>query len=138
MAQGSSAGQGDALEEMVRSEAWVRSLPGGCVYGDGYRCREAEAGGAITVPGPYLDAWRVAYTDFLGLSELTGEQKALHHYEIAFGETPSDYIVEFRALLMPHIVDGEPVDVMQATFGRTTRYRIDRETLEIRERLFAK
>jgi len=130
-------------ESVKQSMRYVESLEEDCVYDDGYTCRDVDADdltrpdpGRAWVPGPYLAAWSVCYRDFLGIGELSAEQKKLRHYRVAFGETAEHYIVLFAALLLPGLEDGEPVGVMRATYGLSTKYWVNRETLAIDKRLF--
>lgn len=126
-----------------KSREYAASLTAACSLDDGYVCIDVEEDDFLTgndkrilVPGSYLAAWGVAYTDFKAISEMTDEQKALHHYKIGFTENNQEIIVYFGALLLPNIVDGKPQGVIRSTFGLPTKYWIDKQSLKINKRLF--
>lgn len=130
-------------DSVKQSMEYVDSLDGDCVYDHGYRCIEpsgsdfgAPESDRAMLPGPYLEAWSVSHRDFLGIAEMTSEQKRLRHYKIGFSETDTQYIILYQGLLLPMLENGEVTGTMRATYGISTRYRIDKETLEIDERLF--
>lgn len=130
-------------DSVKQSMQYVESLDGECVYDHGYVCREpsgddlaAPGRDAAMAPGPYLEAWSVAYRDFAGIAEMTAEQKRLKHYKIGFAETGEQYIVLFQGLLLPRLENGEVVGTLRATYGISTKYWIDKQTLEIDKRLF--
>lgn len=130
-------------DSVKQSIEYVESLDDDCVYDHGYRCVEASgddfaAPGSdrALVPGPYLEAWSVSRRDFLGITEMTCEQKRLKHYKIGFGENDTQYIILYQGLLLPMLEDGEVVGTMRATYGISTKYWIDKETLQIDKRLF--
>jgi hypothetical protein len=132
-------------EEIERAAVYVSQLPGDCSYSDGYACKAATEDdflhrepGRLLLPGPYLTAWEACYRDFLSAPELSVEQKKLKHYEIGFTENEGEIVVLFRALLLPRLENGKPHGVLRATLGRSVKYRVDRRTLVIRERLFLK
>lgn len=139
---GSTAMADSDLEQAI---AYVSRLSAECSYGDGYVCARVEEDdflrrepGRKLLPGPYLAAWEACYRDFLSLPDLSAEQKKLKHYEIGFTENEREIVVLFKALLLPRIENGKPRGLMRATLGRSVKYRLDRHTLEIRERLFQK
>ena len=74
--------------------------------------------------------------DFRHIADLTSEQKDLKHYRIGFSEDGDQYVVLFRGLLLPEIVDGRPRGVLRAVFGRSTQYWIDKGTLKITRRAY--
>ncbi len=132
-------------EDVLRSRDFVRGLSATCTYTDGYVCAELREDDFLTpdserrlVPGAYLAAWEVARRDFSSLDDLTREQKDLKHYRIGFTENDRHYVILFRALLLPRLVDGKPQGVMQVTYGQTTKYWIDKTTLMISDRKFLK
>jgi hypothetical protein len=86
----------------------------------------------------YLSAWQVCYDDFLAIPDLDDEQKELKHYKIGFTHSDAEFVVLFQALLLPDLVDGVAQGTIRATFGRSMRYRVDRRTLSINERLYLK
>lgn len=130
-------------ESVKQSMAYVDALDDRCVYDHGYRCMEPaaddfiarEADGAM-VPGLYLSAWEAAYRAFLEIPEMTAEQKRLRHYKISFAENETQYIVLFQGLLLPMLEEGKVVGTMRATYGISTKFWIDRQSLEIDKRLF--
>jgi len=67
---------------------------------------------------------------------MTDEQKQLKHYKIGFTENETQYIILYQGLLLPLLENGEVVGTMRATFGLTTKYWINKHTLEIDKRLF--
>ncbi len=127
-----------------RSRDYVSNLADDCVRTDGYACVASEESDFLSVaaeqamlPGNYLEAWSRSYVDFQTLEELNAEQKRLKHYRIGFTEDEANYIVLFRALLLPRvdaqgIVDG----VLRVSIGMTTKYWVDKKTFAIAKRLF--
>jgi len=130
-------------ESVQRSMEYVAGLDDHCVYDHGYRC-VAVAEDDFTqldpdrswTPGPWLEAWSVTYRDFLDIEEMSREQKRLKHYKIGFTENETQYIVLYQGLLLPRLEQGEPVGVMRATYGLTTKYWVSKRTLAIDQRLF--
>lgn len=135
-----------AVQDSVKqSMEYVSGLDDDCVYGDGYVCVEAGAEddfisldhpGRLLVPGPFLNAWSVSYRDFLDIGEMTDQQKRLKHYKIGFTQNDTQYIVVYQGLLLPMLEDGKVIGTMRATFGLTTKYWINKKSLEIEKRLF--
>lgn len=136
---------GQLQESVQKSIDYVRSMQIECTLDHGYQCKQVreddflglEADQRMT-PGPYLKAWQVSYEDFQALPELTDEQKELKHYKVGFTENETHFIVLFQGLLLPEIVDGRPVGTIRSTFGLSTKYWVNKDTLEISERLFLK
>ena len=132
-------------EDVLRSIDYVNRLSDRCTYTDGYVCTELREDNFLSadseqrlVPGVYLHAWKVAWRDFVSLDNLTSQQKELKHYRIGFTENDQHYIVLFRALLLPRLVDGKPQEVMQVTYGQSTKYWIEKDTLAISDRKYLK
>ncbi len=132
-------------DEVQRSIVYVQELPTGCTYTDGYVCAEPVEDNFLTadserrlVPGIYLTAWEAAYRDFRSLDDLTAGQRNLMHYRIGITESDRHYIVLFRALLLPRLVDGKANGVMRVTYGRSTKYWIDKQSLTVADRKFLK
>ncbi len=130
-------------ESVKNSIEYVRSMQADCTLDHGYRCRDIEENNFLgidadqsLVPGPYLAAWQVCYEDFRNLPDLTEEQKELKHYKIGFTESQTHFIVLFQGLLLPQLIDGKPEGTIRATFGLSTKYRVEKSTLTISERLF--
>lgn len=122
---------------------YVQNLPADCNYGDGYICEpsvKTDNGQSLSnaIPARYLQAWTSAWQDFQQLTELSDAQKQLMHYKIEFSEEDQQIVVLFAALLMPYVENGKASGISTATFGQSTRYWIDRKTLEITKRLFLK
>ena len=124
---------------------YVRNLRIDCVFDHGYRCKEIQeedfldkGAGRRMIPGPYLEAWQASYEDFRAIPELSDEQKQLKHYEIGFTQNETHFIVLFQGLLLPDIVDGQPVGIIRSTFGLSAKYWVDRKTLQVSKRLFLK
>lgn len=125
------------------NKVYVEGLPDDCTYDDGYLCvepgeddflsRESEA---QLVPAVYVNAFATALAHFKGLEMLTDAQKKLMHYKIGFTEDNAHYIVLFRALLMPNIVDGKATGFATASFGMTTKIWIDKKTGDVVKHLF--
>ena len=127
-----------------RARAYVADLVPDCTWTDGYVCvapapdrfldREATA---RMVPGSILRAWDTCYLDFLAIEDLTEAQKDLRHYRIGFTEDDEHYIVRFSGLLLPYIdAEGKPDGVVNAVFGRSVQYRVSKQDLVIRQRLY--
>lgn len=130
-------------DSVKESMEYVAGLADDCTYDHGYRCIEVSEDDFISAnpdrawtPGAYLNAWLVSYRDFQSIKEMTGQQKQLKHYKIGFTENNTQYIVLYQGLLLPMLEDGEVVGTMRATFGITTKYWIDKKTLNIEKRLF--
>ena len=140
----SSYGQ-EMQESTQKSIDYVRNLQTECIFDHGYRCIEIEEDDFLSpnsdqkmIPGPYLKAWQVCYEDFRTIPDLTDEQKELKHYKIGITQSDSHFIVLFQGLLLPEIVDGQPVGTIRSIFGLSTKYWVDKTTLEISKRLFLK
>ena len=110
----------------------------GCAMDHGYRCKPAENDDFLSsesqakmVSGNFLKAWESSWQHFLSLDDLTPEQKQIKHYKFGFTESDQNYIVLFQALLLPHVADGEPLQVSSATLGRTIRFEIDKSSFEV-------
>ena len=135
----------EVQESVKQSIDYVRNMQVECTLDHGYRCIEVQEDDFLgvdadrnMVPGPYLKAWNVCYEDFQSIPELTPEQKELWHYKIGFTENETHFIVLFQGLLLPEIVDGKPAGTIRATFGLSTKYWVDKNTLRISKRLFLK
>ncbi len=137
---------GAQMQESVKQSIdYVAGQNEDCILEHGYRCVEAVEDDFLSaeahqrmIPASYLTAWQVCYEDFKALPDLTDEQKELKHYRIGFTHNEYEYIVLFQALLLPEIVDGKPQGTIRSTFGRSMKYRVDRESLAINKRLFLK
>ncbi|HEC13386.1 MAG TPA: hypothetical protein ENI80_09100 [Acidiferrobacteraceae bacterium] len=132
-------------KSVTMSKEFVSHLGQDCTLTDGYVCLNPEEDDFLRpsdnrklVPGPYLQAWPVAYKDFLGIEELNDSQKQLKHYRIGFTEDANHYIIHFGGLMLPHIVDGKPTGVMGVTYGLSMKYWIDKKSLKVKKRLFYK
>ena len=132
-------------DSVKQSIDYITGLEKDCILDHGYRCVESAEDDFLSaaahqrmIPAAYLEAWQVCYEDFLSIPDLSDEQKALKHYKVGFTHNESEYVVLFQALLLPEIVDGEPKGIIRSTFGRSMKYRIDRDTLAINERLYMK
>ena len=132
-------------DSVKQSIEHVLSMEADCVLGHGYQCIDVAEDDFLTpdshqrmIPGPYLAAWQVSYDDFKSMPDVGDEQKALKHYKIGFTHNENEYIVLFQALLLPEIVDGVPQGTIRSTFGRSTKYWVDRKSLTIKKRLFLK
>ena len=132
-------------ESVKKSIDYVTSMEVDCILDHGYRCVETAEDDFLRpdshqrmIPGSYLQAWQVSYDDFRSMADLSDERKALKHYKIGFTHNQSEFIVLFQALLLPEIVDGAPQGIIRSTFGRSTKYWVDRKTLKINKRLFLK
>ena len=141
---GNSYGE-EMQESTQKSIDYVRNLRTDCVFDHGYRCIEFEEDDFLgphsdqnMIPGPYLRAWQACYEDFKKISDLTDEQKELKHYKFGFTQNESHIIVLFQGLLLPEIVDGEPVGTIRSVFGLSTKYWVDKATFEVSKRLFLK
>jgi hypothetical protein len=138
------ASSATAMQDSVkRSMDYVSGLGDDCVYDDGYRCVDVTEDDFIRrdphrpwIPCPYLEAWMVSFRDFQKITEMNAEQKKLKHYKIGFTQSDTHYIILYRGLLLPMLEDGKPVGTMRATFGLSTKYWINRQTLEVDKRLF--
>ena len=138
----SIAQEPDALTK--RSIDYVLAHPDSCTLGDAYVCQPIEemvviADQSNMAPGTYLKVWPVAYNDFSALDELSAEQKDLKHYKIGFAENEKNYLVIFSALLLPQInAMDEPEGLLRTSFGKSMRYEIDKQSLDIVSRKYYK
>ncbi|MDH3693017.1 MAG: hypothetical protein OER96_00405 [Gammaproteobacteria bacterium] len=123
---------------------YVINLDETCAYDDGYVCIEDVVEDQFGTPesndkmmsGAYLKAYSVSEKDFMSLSDLSEEQRRLKHYKIGFTENATDFIVIYRALILPNLIDGKPDGFSFGTFGITTKYWIDKQTYAIKDRKF--
>ncbi len=121
---------------------FVKNASEDCAYDDGYVCREevvedpfeSSESNDKMLPGAYLKAYSVAQADFASLNHLSEEQRNLKHYKIGFTENATDFIVIFRALVLPNLTDGKPDGYSHGSFGITTKYGIDKKTYAISDR----
>jgi hypothetical protein len=138
----SIAQEPDALTK--RSIDYVLAHPDSCTLGDAYVCQPIEemaviAGQSTMAPGAYLKVWPLAYDDFRGLEELNAEQKDLKHYKIGFAENEKNYLVIFSALLLPQInAMDAPEGLLRTSLGKSMRYEIDKQSLDIVSRKYYK
>ena len=124
-----------------RAMAYVLESPRDCTLGDGFQCEplsenQISLNQQQMIPAIYLQAWPVAYADFMQLDSLDPAQKQLKHYKIGFAEEEANFIVIFRALLLPELdIDGQASGrLMRTGLGPSLRYKIDKQSLEITER----
>lgn len=132
-------------ESTQKSIEYVRNLQTECALDHGYRCVEIEEDDFLSlssdqnmVPGLFLRAWQICYEDFKAIPDLTDEQKELKHYKIGFTQNDTHFIILLQGLLLPEMVDGEPVGTIRSVFGLSTKYWVDKSTFQISERLFLK
>ncbi len=115
-----------------------------CTLADGYICEDISEDDFLShqslkqlMPAIYFPAWQVAYDAFQKLEDLSVQQKELKHYRIGMTESDDAYIILFSALLLPEkIVDNSPQGVTNITFGQTTKFWIDKQSLEVSKYLF--
>jgi len=121
---------------------YVKNVSEDCAYDDGYVCLEnvaedqfesAESNSKL-LAGAYLRAYGIAENDFAALNHLSEEQRNLKHYKIGFTENATNFIVIFRALVLPNLVDGTPDGYSHGSFGVTTKYWIDKQTFAVNDR----
>jgi hypothetical protein len=90
----------------------------------------------ITLPGIYLDAWKVVYSDFRDM-DLTKEERKLSNYEICFSEDGEHFIIYFA----PEILSDEELKTLRGTKvtrGKEIRYLINKKNFKIDQREFFK
>ena len=117
-----------------------------CTLKDGYVCEDITEDDFLSresldrlVPAVYLPIWQVAYEAFKNIEHLSSQQKQLKHYRIGVTESDEAYIVLFSALLLPQkIVENTPQGVTNITFGQSTKFWIDKSSLEVKKYLFYK
>lgn len=127
-------------------ENYVKTIIPGCTLSDGYQCLDVEEDDFLSresldrlTPGQYLMAFKVAYDAFSELPELTIEQRHLKHYRIGFSESADSYIVLFMPLLLPQYIENdEPVGYSTATFGKTVKFWVDKQSSRVTKHLFYK
>lgn len=128
-----------------RSIEYVLSHPKTCVVTNGYRCQEVDEASQqlnqqLSVPGRYLLAWPMVQADFKSLQDLSRAQKDLHHYTVSFAGTENRIIVILTALLLP-AMDAQGVpngELLRSTLGKSMRYELDRQSLNIVSRKYYK
>jgi hypothetical protein len=129
-----------------KSIDFVRNQELTCTLTDGYVCMNSEEDNFLEpdswqrmIPAVYMRAWQTAYDDFHKIPGLSEEQKDLKHYKIGFTENDKNYIIVFLGLVMPYVNDhGEPMGITSTVFGRSVKYRIDKDSNQIVNRLFYK
>ena len=124
-----------------RAMDYVLVSPRDCTLGDGFQCdplseSEISLNQQQMIPAVYLRAWPVAYADFMQLDSIDKAQKQLSHYRIGFAEDRANFVVVFRALLLPELdVQGQATGrLMRTGLAPSLRYKIDKQSLEITER----
>ena len=133
-------------DSLQRSIDYVAQMEIDCTLTDGYVCAEVEEDDFMRpeswqrmIPAAYMRAWQVAYEDHQQIADLTQEQKDLKHYKLGFTENETQYIVVLLGLALPYIDEqGKPNGIVNAVFGRSTKYWIDKKSNEIVKRLFYK
>ncbi len=117
----------------------------GCGLDHGYICLNQPEDDFLSldshnrmVPGNFIKAWKIAAGDFDSIDDLDPEQRNYRHYKFGFTENDHQYIVLFQALLLPAVEEGKVTGTTHGTFGRTTRYWINKQTMTIDKRLFYK
>ncbi len=86
-------------------------------------------------PGVYLDAWSVAYSDFMTTSEMSKAEKELKKYNIELYKEGDDIIVFFH----PYLLSKKEMSKQhRAIIGMEVQYWINAKTLKISKRLFYK
>ena len=133
-------------DSLQRSIDYVNQLDLDCTVTDGYVCAEVEEDSFMRpeswqkmIPAIYMQAWQAAYEDFRQIPDLTQEQKDLKHYKLGFTENDTQYIIVLLGLALPYIDEqGKPNGIVNAVFGRSTKYWIDKKSNEIVKRLFYK
>lgn len=128
--------------EAQQSLKLIENAPTDCILGDGYVCDPVSEMSLTLeqkrlVPAHYLEIWPIVYVDFKAMDELSEAQKEFKHYRIGFAEDAQHYIVMFRALLLPGAGDAtESTGLVNATFGKSMRYLVDKKTLQIVSRQY--
>ncbi len=127
----------DAVEDATR---WVRELPRGVVYDDGYTPRQDPSlltmqGQLSMLPAVYLTFFDAAWKAFIGRGELSAEQLDPRHYKAGFELRDGILTVTIQGLLLPRLADGEPVDVLRVSLGPSALYRFDFESRQLLESL---
>lgn len=133
-------------DSLQRSIDYINQLDVGCTLTDGYVCADVEEDSFMQpeswqrmTPAAYMQAWQIAYEDFQQISDLTQEQKNLRHYKVGFTENDAQYIIVLLGLALPYIdKQGKPDGIVNAVFGRSTKYWIDKDSKQIVKRLFYK
>lgn len=133
-------------DSFKRSVDYVDGLDMDCTLTDGYRCAEVKEETYMDpdslrtmMSAAYLQARQIAYDDFLNIPDLTEAQKDLKHYKVGFTESDDQYIVVILGLALPYIDDQGQVDgIVNAVYGRSMKYWIDKKTRQISKRVFFK
>lgn len=115
-----------------------------CTLTDGYVCENITEDDFLSVesqkqlvPAIYFPAWQAAHEAFQNIEDLTIQQKQLKHYRIGITESDDAYIVLFSALLLPQkIVDNIPQGITNITYGQTTKFWVDKDSLQVTKYLF--
>lgn len=89
----------------------------------------------VIVPGVYLEAWEICFSDFVNIEDLSTEEKKLEHYDVQFAEDNINYIITFVPKLLS---EAEAKKTKLMVIGRETRYWVDKTKLRVIKRLFYK
>ena len=134
----------NAGEMSKANKKFVETLDG-CGFDHGYVCMAQDESDFIgmaaakkMVPGNYLKAFASALDAFQNAADLDEEQRDLKHYKVGFSENPTQYVVHFQALLLPEVKQGKATGISRSALGQSTRYWINKQTLEVEQRLFYK
>ncbi len=135
MLAGSPAVPADAVAE---ARDWVGKLPRDRVYTDGYLLLDEPSlltmrGQLGMIPMPYLPFLLSAWSEFLELPGLTGEQRDPRHYKAGFELRDAILTVTVQGLLLPRLRDGQPDGVLRVSIGPSALFRYDFNSGELLE-----
>lgn len=94
-------------------------------------CKEKR----VELPGNYLEAWMVCYSDFKQISNMSDEQKKLDNYRVKFDKNDMEYSIEFIPKLL---TDAEMKKIHRMTLGRNIKYRVSIDGYKVIKREFYK
>ena len=85
--------------------------------------------------GIYLKVWNICYADFISIDDMSEDEKDLQNYTVKFQEGSSNYII----WLIPKLLSERKMKLInRMVLGRETKYLIDKQNLNISNRIFYK
>lgn len=120
--------------QSVLALAIVVGVPGLSMGGppSGVEIAHAEPIPKGQIAGEYLQAWLVAYEDFLDIKDLSEQEKELGHYLFHFSQDELYWYISFT----PVLPEGKEPRLGQPEFGASVIYWIEKEEVKLAQRLF--
>ena len=87
------------------------------------------------LPGKFLIAWNICYSDFKEIADLANNGKEIQNYDIHFEEESDSLVVWF----LPRLLSDDMAKIYnKITLGRETKYWVDKNDYKITKRMFYK